>query len=279
MICEVGRAMNKISVFIVSDSVGETAELVAKAALSQFRPGLHDTVLQCFPHIESNEQLNEITQLAVDKEAIIVSTLVKEKMRDYLRQICEDKMVPSIDLMGPIMKMLGDTLQVEPVEEPGLVRKLDEDYFKKIEAIEFAVKYDDGRDPRGILKADIVLVGVSRTSKTPLSQFLAHKRYKVANVPLVPEVEPPEELFQVDSKKCFGLVISPDKLNHIRKERLLALGLNDGASYAKLERINEEITHFRHVVERIGCQVIDVTNKAVEETANDILHRIQLLNQ
>ena len=138
----------------------------------------------------------------------------------------------------------------KPLEEPGLVRKLDEDYFKKIEAIEFAVKYDDGRDPRGILMADIVLVGVSRTSKTPLSQYFAHKRYKVANVPLVPEVEPPEELFIVDPDKCFGLVISPEKLNSIRKERLIALGLNDDANYARLERIKEEIMHFDKVVSK-----------------------------
>jgi [pyruvate, water dikinase]-phosphate phosphotransferase / [pyruvate, water dikinase] kinase len=123
--------------------------------------------------------------------------------------------------------------------------------------------------------ADIVLIGVSRTSKTPLSQYLAHKRYKVANVPLVPEVEPPEELFRVDPEKCFGLVISPDKLNSIRKERLIALGLNDDASYAKLDRIKQEIVHFEKVVSRIGCQVIDVTNRAVEETANVILNKIQ----
>ena len=131
------------------------------------------------------------------------------------------------------MDLVERTLDEKPLEKPGLVHQLDDDYFKKIEAIEFAVKYDDGRDPRGILLADIVLIGVSRTSKTPLSQYLAHKRYKVANVPLVPEVEPPDELFQVDPKKCFGLVISPEKLNNIRKERLIALGLNDDASYAK----------------------------------------------
>lgn len=268
--------MNNLSVFIISDSVGETGDLVAKAAISQFRPGMQDTKIQRFPHIESVEQLTEIVHLAVEQGAIIVYTLVKEAMRNFLRDICKENEIPAVDLMGPIMKMFGDTLQVEPLEEPGLVRKLDDDYFQKIEAIEFAVKYDDGRDPRGLLKADIVLVGVSRTSKTPLSQFLAHKRFKVANVPLVPEVEPPEELFLVDPSKCFGLIISPEKLNSIRKERLLALGLNDGANYAKLERINEEIAHFQHVVDRIGCQVIDVTNKAVEETANDIIHRIHL---
>lgn len=276
MICEVMRSMNKLAVFIVSDSVGETGELVTKAAISQFRPGMQDTFLKRFPHVESLEQLKEIVHLATEQGAIIVYTLVKEEMRSYVQHLSDNMFVPAIDLMGPLMGKLEETLKIEPVEEPGLVRKLDDDYFKKIEAIEFAVKYDDGRDPRGLLLADIVLVGVSRTSKTPLSQYLAHKRFKVANVPLVPEVEPPEELFLVDSQKCFGLVISPEKLNNIRKERLIALGLNDGANYAKLDRINEEIVHFRKVVDRIGCHVIDVTNRAVEETANDILHRIQL---
>lgn len=120
------------------------------------------------------------------------------------------------------------------------------------------------------MKADIILVGVSRTSKTPLSQYLAHKRFKVANVPLVPEVEPPEELFKVSPQKCIGLKISPDKLNDIRKERLISLGLNDKAIYANIDRIKVELEYFEKIIDRIGCQVIDVSNKAVEETANMI---------
>ncbi|WP_075618112.1 pyruvate, water dikinase regulatory protein [Paenisporosarcina indica] len=267
--------MNKLQIFIVSDSVGETGELVAKAAVSQFRPGLQDTSLKRFPHIETFDHIKEIVQLAKLERAMIVFTLVQKNMRSTLLKACAHAGVRSIDLLGPLMDTIESDLNEIPFEEPGLVRKLDEDYFKKIEAIEFAVKYDDGRDPRGLLMADIVLVGVSRTSKTPLSQYLAHKRYKVANVPLVPEVEPPEELFKVNPEKCFGLVISPDKLNSIRKERLIALGLNNDASYAKLDRIKQEIVHFDKVVSRIGCQVIDVTNRAVEETANVILNKIQ----
>ncbi len=136
-------------------------------------------------------------------------------------------------------------------------------------------KYDDGRDPRGIARADIVLVGVSRTSKTPLSQYLANKRIKVANVPIVPEVDPPEELFEVAKDKCIGLRISPEKLNEIRKERLKALGLGNQATYATIKRINQELEFFDKVVDKIGCDVIDVSNKAVEETANIILQMIK----
>lgn len=266
--------MRKLTLFIVSDSVGETADLVAKAAASQFRQGLQAVSMKRFSHVEDESQLQEIAYLAKSQNAIIIYTLVKYSMRRHIKQQCATHGVECIDLLGPVVDKMGFVLDEKPLEEPGLVRQLDDDYFKKIEAIEFAVKYDDGRDPRGILKADIVLVGVSRTSKTPLSQYLAHKRYKVANVPLVPEVDPPEELFMIDPEKCFGLVISSEKLNSIRKERLIALGLKDDASYARIERIENEINHFNTVVSKIGCTVIDVTNRAVEETANLILSEI-----
>ncbi|OCS88543.1 pyruvate, water dikinase regulatory protein [Caryophanon tenue] len=267
----------QLKVFIVSDSVGETGEHVAKAAISQFRPMLQDVDFRKFAHIYTMEHIHHIVKLAQQQQAIIIYTLVHEKMRQYMHEEAEKAALDAIDVLGPIISTVGKTLDEKPAEEPGLVYQLDDGYFKKIEAIEFAVKYDDGKDPRGILKADIVLVGVSRTSKTPLSQYLAHKKIKVANIPLVPEVEPPEELYMVDPKKCFGLVISSEKLHSIRKERLLALGLRDDAIYATDNRIESEIAHFYHVVDRIGCDVIDVTNKAVEETANDILQRLKLI--
>lgn len=266
--------MKKLSMFIVSDSVGETAELVAKAAAIQYRQGLETVSLKRFTHIEDESQLKEIVLHAKELQAIIIYTLVKTCMRKSLHEECQRNGIKSVDLLGPVVQQIGLELGEEPLEEPGLVRKLDEDYFKKIEAIEFAVKYDDGRDPRGILQADIVLIGVSRTSKTPLSQYLAHKRYKVANIPLVPEVDPPEELFQIDPRKCFALVISPEKLNSIRKERLVALGLKDDANYAQFGRIEAEIEHFKNISDRIGCPVIDVTSSAVEETANEIISKL-----
>ena len=266
--------MKKYTMFIVSDSIGETAELVAKAAASQFGKGLESVSLKRFSHVEDETQLKEIAFLAEIQQAVVIYTLVKSSMRAKLKEECQLKDVTYIDLLGPVVEQLSRSLRDTPMEEPGLVRKLDEDYFKKIEAIEFAVKYDDGRDPRGILQADIVLIGVSRTSKTPLSQYLAHKRYKVANVPLVPEVDPPEELYMINPDKCFALIISPEKLNSIRKERLIALGLRDDANYARLDRIETEIEHFKKVTDKIGCTVIDVTNRAVEETANVIINEL-----
>jgi [pyruvate, water dikinase]-phosphate phosphotransferase / [pyruvate, water dikinase] kinase len=261
--------MGKVPIiYVVSDSVGETAELVTKAAISQFNGS--DLTIKRFPYVEDKFNIDEVLSLAKMDQGMIAFTLVKPEIRSYMAEAAARENIYAIDIIGPLMDRIQSICGETPLYEPGLVRKLDDDYFKKVEAIEFAVQYDDGRDPRGILKADIVLVGVSRTSKTPLSQYLAHKRLKVANVPLVPEVDPPEELFQVSPSKCFGLKISPEKLNNIRRERLISLGLSDNASYANLERIKSEISYFDQIVTKIGCPVVDVTNKAVEETANVI---------
>ncbi|EDL63152.1 hypothetical protein BSG1_06537 [Bacillus sp. SG-1] len=263
-------------IYVVSDSVGETAELVTKAAISQFDGS--NTVIKRFPYVEDFSHLDEVLSLAKLNNGLIVYTLVKPDMRKYLKEQAEKEQLYAFDIMGPIMETYQKKYDKAPLNEPGVVHKLDADYFKKVEAIEFAVKYDDGRDPRGLLRADIVLIGVSRTSKTPLSQYLALKRLKVANVPLVPEVDPPEELFKVPASKCFGLKAAPEKLNSIRRERLKSLGLNDQASYANLDRIQQEIEYFEKIVDKIGCRVVDVTNKAVEETANIIMHEIHKSN-
>ncbi|MUK87101.1 pyruvate, phosphate dikinase/phosphoenolpyruvate synthase regulator [Ornithinibacillus sp. L9] len=263
----------KTLVYVLSDSVGETAELVIKAGLSQFNNGEYK--IHRIPYVEDKKTIDESLLLAKEEEGIIGFTLVDPELRKYLNAEATKMNIEAIDIMGPMLSAMERVFQKTPRLEPGLVHKLDEDYFKKVEAIEFAVKYDDGRDPRGISRADIVLIGVSRTSKTPLSQYLALKRLKVANVPIVPEVDPPEELFEVDSEKCIGLSISPEKLNDIRKERLKALGLGDQATYANIERIHQELDYFKKVVDRIGCAVVDVSNKAVEETANSILRLAQ----
>lgn len=206
---------------------------------------------------------------------LIAFTIVIEDIKNYLLKKANELGVKTVDIMGPMMDALQSMYQLPPKMKPGLVRQLDEEYFRKVEAIEFAVKYDDGRDPRGLLKADVVLIGVSRTSKTPLSMYLAHKRIKVANVPLVPEVEPPDELYEITNKKVIGLKINPDKLNGIRTERLKSLGLTAQANYANYERILEELEFAEKVMKRVGCPVIDVSNKAIEETASIVIEMIK----
>ncbi|OYD07683.1 pyruvate, water dikinase regulatory protein [Paludifilum halophilum] len=256
-------------VFILSDSVGETAEFVVRAASSQFNGG-HVQVRR-IPYVDDEKIISETVQAAAEVKGMIAFTMVITELQEYLHEEARRWSVPVVDIMGPMLEGLSSLFRRQPKREPGLVRKLDEDYFRKVEAIEFAVKYDDGKDPRGLLRADIVLIGVSRTSKTPLSMYLAHKRIKVANVPLVPEVEPPEELFMVPAKKCIGLIIEPDQLNGIRRERLKSLGLAARANYANMERILQELEYSEKVMKRVGCPMIDVSNKAVEETANIIL--------
>lgn len=265
--------MKRPPIYVVSDSVGETVELVTRAAVSQFNGS--SVELKRVPYVEDKETVDEVIQVVKMNGGMIVFTLVKPEIRRYLSEQAEKNNIRAVDVLGPLMDAFQELSGLQPLNEPGLVRKLDADYFRKVEAIEFAVKYDDGRDPSGILKADIVLIGVSRTSKTPLSQFLANKRYKVANVPIVPEIKPPGELFKIDKNRIFGLRISPEKLNQIRRERLVSLGLKETANYAKIERIKEELAYFDKVVEKIGCRVIDVTNKAIEESANLIINYLQ----
>ena len=140
------------------------------------------------------------------------------ELRRVIREESKKLNIIAVDVMGPMMDAFSKLIGVDPHMEPGLIRRLDEEYFRRVAAIEFAVKYDDGKDPRGILLADVVLIGVSRTSKTPLSMYLANKHLKVANLPLVPEVEPPEELFWIPAGKIIGLTIKPRQLSEIRKE-------------------------------------------------------------
>lgn len=262
--------MEKLIVYVISDSIGETARNVVKAAMSQFY-GKDPYEIKRFPFVTDQNTLSDILTNAKQQDAIVVYTLVEEKLIEFLEDFAQKENITTIDLMSDMLKKISGRLNKKPKREPGIIRKLDESYFKRIDAIEFAVKYDDGKDPRGVLKADLVLVGISRTSKTPLSMYLANKHIKVANVPLVPEVPIPKELSDVSSKKIIGLTNSPEKLNQVRTERLKALGLSSKANYANFERILDELEYSEKVFKKLGCPVINVANKAIEETAGIIL--------
>jgi regulator of PEP synthase PpsR (kinase-PPPase family) len=254
---------------VISDSLGETAEFVAKAAASQFNSG--QVEIKRIPYVNDEEHIAEILAEMAGQNAMIAFTLVLPRLRQCLLDKAREYNILAVDVLGPMLDAFSRLSQTPPRLEPGLLHKLDEDYFSRVEAIEFAVKYDDGKDPRGILYADIVLIGISRTSKTPLCMYLAHKRIRAANVPLVPEVSPPEELFSIPPRKIVGLTVKPEILNPIRQERLKSLGLAPSADYASMERILKEIEYAEKIMSKIGCPVIDVSNKAVEETASRIL--------
>lgn len=260
---------NRPVIYIISDSIGETAELVARAASSQFNGGGVD--IRRVPYVNDAAEIPEIVEEAAAFNSIVAYTLVLPELRETLKKEAAKYNLITVDIITPMLDALTQIEGRPPKLEPGLVRKMDEEYFRKVEAIEFAVKYDDGKDPRGILRADIVILGVSRTSKTPLCMYLAHKRIKAANVPLVPEVSPPEELFKLPSHRIIGLTIRPNQLNEIRRERLKTLGLTSNADYASMDRILRELEYAESIMRKTGCSVIDVTNKAVEETASRVL--------
>ncbi|MFF2481995.1 pyruvate, water dikinase regulatory protein [Paenibacillus sp. NPDC058071] len=268
--------MNKpaeVIIYVVSDAAGDTGELVVRAAVAQFHPVQAE--IRRAPFVTDEGTLERFVLHAKQCGAIVMYTLVIPHLREAMKRLAAEEDVVAIDLLGPLIESLEQRTGRQSRQEPGLNHVLDEDYFKKVDAVEFAVRYDDAKDPSGVLKADIVLVGVSRTSKTPLSMYLAHQKYKVANIPLVPEIKPPQELFTLPKHKIIGLTIGVPYLNIIRKERLKALGLPDSALYAATDRIEQELQYAESIMKRLGCVVYDVSYRAVEETASLIMEHVR----
>ena len=208
-----------LTIFAVSDSIGETANQVALATASQFSK---DVEVKRIPYIKSLEDVEDLINavLEYENEVIIISTIITVSVREYLTQKGLEKNISVINVLGPILNVASSKLNKLPNNNPGAMWKTDEEYFKRIEAMEFAMQYDDSKDYRGLKNADVVLIGLSRTSKTPLCMYLANKGIKAINIPLMPEVGVPKELFEVDKKKVFGLTINPLQLIEIRKKRL-----------------------------------------------------------
>lgn len=269
--------MEKIKIYVASDSLGETGEIVIRAAIAQF--DTEDYEIIKYPHIKSIEDLQQVlNEVQEDKNPLLIYTLVKKELIDYIKEYEKLSSIKTLDLLSPVIGALSEGLGMSPSNESGALRKLDEQYFSRIAAIEFAVKYDDGKDPRGFKEADLVLIGVSRTSKTPLSMYLANKNIRVANLPLVLGMKPAEEIFEIPRNKIIGLTNSPENLNQIREERLKSLGLSNTSSYADLGKILEELEYADEIMKRIGCPIIDVSNKAIEETSEIIISLLRKMN-
>lgn len=260
-------------IFILSDSLGETAELVVRAALSQFNS--HSAKIRRIPFVTEPGHVEEVLKEAEGKNCILAYTFVLPELRKTMAEGAARLGIRAVDIMGPVLAALEEVMPGPPQLKPGLVHRLDEEYFDRMEAIEFAVRYDNGNDPRGLQWADVVLIGVSRTSKTPLSLYLAHQKVRAANLPLILGVAPPEELFELPPEKIIGLTISPEKLAEIRQERLRTMGLEANADYASPSRIEKEVAYAAEIMARLGCRVLDVTNMAVEEIATKIMQLIK----
>jgi regulator of PEP synthase PpsR (kinase-PPPase family) len=256
-------------IFTVSDGTGETAVSIVRAIKVQF----DDTEIQVekFNKIRKREFLEDILLSAKDKNAIIVATVVDHELRVFLISRSLQLGIRVIDVLFPLLETLSEQLGKRPASIPGRLRQLDKDYFRRISAIEYTVRHDDGILNNELKDADIVLVGVSRTSKTPLSMYLGHKGYKVANIPIVPGINPPKELFEIDQNKIISLIIDPSRLAEIRSARMSFLGNENSGDYADVNKIFEELEWSRALFKKNRrWPVIDVTGKALEESAVEI---------
>ena len=262
--------MSAGTVYILSDGTGETASTMIRAALVQYADKEIDLVR--FKNVRAEGQLDLIIDEAFERKAVVVYTVVSVQLRTKIRELCANKGIPSHDLLGPLLGLLDQYFGVaNNAPQAGILRAVDEMYFKRIEAIEYTVKHDDGKSFAELDKADIILVGISRTSKTPLSIFLSHKGWKVANIPLVLNTPLPEELSRVDQRKVVGLIIDIDSLRRIRKNRLERFGQDTGGEYASLSHISREIDYAHEVFKQNKrWPVFNVTERALEETATEI---------
>ncbi|XP_058197694.1 probable pyruvate, phosphate dikinase regulatory protein, chloroplastic [Rhododendron vialii] len=270
------------SIYMVSDGTGWTVEHSVTAALGQFDHCLVDrgcpVNTHLFSGIDDSERLLKIIKQAAKEGSMLVYTLAETSMAEAAKQACRMWGVPSTDILGPITEAVASHLGVLPSGvprgAPGRSSHLTEEYFQRIEAIEFTIKQDDGALPQNLHKADIILAGVSRTGKTPLSTYLAHKGYKVANIPIVMGVGVPKTLFEVDPEKVFGLTINPVVLQTIRRARARSLGFSEEmrSNYSEMDHVREELEFARKIfANNPSWPVIEVTGKAIEETAAVVL--------
>ena len=263
-----GAAAREPQVFVVSDGTGETAAAVVRAALLQFRSPWR---LRTFGEVRQESQARRVVDLAAGSRSLVVFTLVNQDVARALRERAGELGVEAVDLLGPLLAKIAEQLRAEPRHEPGLLHGLSDEHYRRVEAVEFAVRHDDGTNPHTLFQAHLVLTGVSRTSKTPLSMYLAQRGYKTGNVPLVPGLEPPRTLLELDPRKVFGLLADPEELLEVRRARVRGLGASPHRAYADPEAVVQELEHARRLFRERGWRTVNVSGKAVEENAARIL--------
>ena len=258
-------------IFIISDGTGQSALHILRAALVQFKHARSKMML--FHDVDTKADLKKVLEQARESKALVGFTFVKKEMRDFANEYCLKHEVIHHDILGPLIFNLSAFLKMEPLETPSLLRKVDARYFKRIDAIEYTLGHDDGRGSERLKEADIVIVGVSRSSKTPTSFYLAQEGYKVANVPIVPEVPLPVDLFKIDQEKVVCLTIDPEVLQKVRTVRQKRSALKP--SYSDLRKIFAEVEFVRDLLRHNrSWKVVDTTNKSIEETAWEIIHKV-----
>jgi regulator of PEP synthase PpsR (kinase-PPPase family) len=259
-------------VFAVSDATGKTCETVVLAALSQFKTT--QIVLETFSNIRTLHQVEDLFVRATEANGVVIYTMASPELRHRITELGRLNGVPTVDILGPVLTRLSDLLEISPLAKPGLFRQLDSDYFKRIEAVDFTIKHDDGRGLGTLGSAEIVLLGVSRTSKTPVSIYLSFRGWKVANIPVVLDEELPAEIHGIDQKKIIALTIRPKRLEAIRRERQMKLQISESSAYSDIEQIRREVLFALRQYERWQWPILDATYKSIEETATEVMRLI-----
>jgi regulator of PEP synthase PpsR (kinase-PPPase family) len=257
-------------IYVVSGGRGIAGNNMVQSLLIQYPE--NNVPVEIVPHISTEDEIFDIVMRAKTDGGLIAHTLVNTDLRNKTNDLCKEFNVRVVDLMGNLAKYLDETLDVEPLKQPGLYSELNHQYFDRIESIEFTLSQDDGMSPQRLQEAEIILTGLSRAGKTPLSVYLAMYGWKVANVPLVSEIKPPPELFEVDPQRVFGLHIAASQLIAHRKKRLASWNNHQNESYVNERAVREEIRKAIFVFDRGGFTVINVSNKPIESTANEILN-------
>ncbi len=260
-----------VELHVVSDSTGETATRLVHALEAQFPDQDFEEIRH--PRVETVDHLRLALERAKGRPAVMIYTLVEPELREQMRTLCRRARLHYCDLLGHPIEAVARVSGMAAQMTPGARPPLDSTYFKRMAAIEFAVKFDDGMGS-GLHEADIILVGVSRTSKTPLSMYLGYLGYKTANVPVVKGIEPPPALFEVDPLKVIGLTIDAERLAEIREQRARRLGGNN-RNYAKLIEIYDELEEAEALHRRLGCPVIEISELSIEETAARVIRMIE----
>jgi [pyruvate, water dikinase]-phosphate phosphotransferase / [pyruvate, water dikinase] kinase len=256
-------------VYIISDATGTTGQRVVRAALAQFANA--EVTVELKPGVREAEEIRSLVKEAGKARGTIVHTLAVPELRQIMVEEGRMHHVVTIDLMGPLVARLSDTLELAPLARPGLLQQLDESYLQRIEAIDFTVRHDDGRNAEDLPDAELVLVGVSRTSKTPISIFLAYRGWRVANVPVITDLEPPSALSRVDRSRVVALTIDPKRLVLLRKARASRMGRRLTLDYANQEHVQRELDWAELLLRRYRWATVDVTNKSIEESAAEII--------
>lgn len=256
-------------VIIVSGGVGASGEQMVLTVLAQF-PDLTVPVIT-IGNVRQRREIEGAVERAARSGALLVHTLVDEQLRELLVALADEQQVEQIDLMGDLLERLSERLGVLPAGQPGLYRKLRQSYFERVDAIEYTMAHDDGRNPNGWLQADVVLAGVSRVGKTPLSLYLSVLGLRVANVPITPPVPVHPELFKLDHHKVVGLTIEAGQLLYFRRKRQARLGVSGRSDYVDPQKVLAELETAREAFERGGFHIIDVTDKPIESSADEIL--------